>query len=267
MSAEVPPIASATSANWIVRRSAVARAVSASISSTSAFTTADESLDARALDGGRLARARRARAPAGSSPIRRPAGRTAGRFPGCGGRRAGGPGRPPAGSPPRLELADVACRSRAVTAGAAAASLVREVREAVGAHPQAARVVDGRGAALQAPGDDQREADRHQGDQQEEDLDADELGRQFLGRTQRGRHGKGPECGAGRRGRDRMRNRAVSGADPGKAAASPPATTASNRLAVALELLRADAADRASASRSGGAARAISTSVLSWKIT
>ena len=69
--------------------------------------------------------------------------------------------------------------------------LLREVRQPVGAHAQAARVVDRRRAALEPPRHQQRRADRRERHHQREDLDADELGAQPL----RTRHALPRHCG------------------------------------------------------------------------
>ena len=53
---------------------------------------------------------------------------------------------------------------------------LRKVGETVDAHPQAAGIVDRRRAAFEAPGHEQRRADRRQRDDQCDDLDPDELG-------------------------------------------------------------------------------------------
>ena len=55
-----------------------------------------------------------------------------------------------------------------------------EVSEPVRAHAQAARVIDGRGAALEPPGNEQGRSDGCERHHQREDLDADELGAQSL---------------------------------------------------------------------------------------
>ena len=65
------------------------------------------------------------------------------------------------------------------------ACLLREIGEPVGAHAQAAGVVDRRGAALEPPGNDQRQPDRDERHRKEGHLDADQLGGELLGRVHR----------------------------------------------------------------------------------
>jgi len=80
-----------------------------------------------------------------------------------------------------VEIDDVARDERAdLRFGLAVPDLLREVGEPVGAHPQAARIVDRRRAALESPRYEQGRTDRRERHHEREYLDADELCAQSL---------------------------------------------------------------------------------------
>ena len=178
MSATEPAIASATSANSTPRSSEVVRAMSASIVATSRWTVATKrSTVARGTSSAPPAATRSSAGRSSAHAASKRANSAAiSAVSGTNSGRAGSPRRSVATTSSNAPISRPIRPRAAAEPGVAALGFLREVGEAVDAHPQAARVVDRRRAAFEAPRHEQRRPDRRQRDGEREDLDDDELG-------------------------------------------------------------------------------------------